>query len=503
MGGLIEAHSVSKRFGGAQALAGVDLSLDAGEVHGLVGENGAGKSTLGKIVAGAIAPDEGFLRVDGRTVAYRSPRDALADGITIVEQELALVPAMTVTDNVVLGLPEARRRRAARAFVAELSERFALGLDVDAPVERLPVAEQQKVEILRALARRARVVVMDEPTARLARPEAENLLAIVRRLADQGTTVVYVSHFLEEMLSVADRITVLRNGRLVKTAAALGETPAGLVAAMLGREATLTFPEKRAAAGGAVEVLSVRGLAGASGVRDVDLGVREGEIVALAGLVGSGRTEVARLIFGADPRTAGTVAIAGDALPSGSTAAAIRRGVAYLPESRKDLGLFMRRSSLENVTLSHLELVSRYGMLLRRRERRVAAQILERLAVAPPAPQARVGTLSGGNQQKVLFARWLWEAPRLLIADEPTRGVDVGAKFAIYELLVALAAEGMAILLISSEIEEIVGLAHRAVVMVRGRPAAELAGDDVCEDRILRAAFGSEPVERALAGAAS
>jgi len=253
-------------------------------------------------------------------------------------------------------------------------------------------------------------------------------------------------------------------------------------------------------------VLSARGLAGVGTVAGVDLTVRAGEIVALAGLVGSGRTEVARLVFGADARASGTVEIDGRPLRPGSTAAAIRHGVAYLPESRKDLGLFMRRSSLENVTLSHLDLVSRYGMLLRSEERRATAMILERLAVTPASPRARVGTLSGGNQQKVLFARWLWKAPRLLIADEPTRGVDVGAKFAIYELLVALAAEGMAILLISSEIEEIVGLAHRAVVMVRGRLGAELAGEDLCEDRILRAAFASQADERdarVLAGAAT
>jgi ribose transport system ATP-binding protein len=485
---LLEARNVSKRFGGTQALAGVDLSLSAGEVHCLVGENGAGKSTLGKIIAGVVPLDDGDLRVDGRPVAYNSPRDALRDGITIVEQELALAPAMTVAENVLLGL---RGPEASRAYVRGLIEQFSLGLDIDARVERLPVAEQQKVEILRALARRAQLVVMDEPTARLAAPEARNLLGIVRRLATSGTTVIYVSHFLEEVLEVADRITVLRNGRLVRTVPAAGETPASLVAAMLGREATLSFPPQRDVAPDAPVALSVRRLAGVSTVSDVSFDVRSGEILGLAGLVGSGRTEVARLIFGADRRAEGEVVVDGKPLTGGSPSAAIRCGVSYLPESRKDLGLFMGLSSQENVTLSHLARVCRAGMLVGRRERGVAASVLEQLAVTPANPRARVGTLSGGNQQKVLFAKWLWQRPRVLIADEPTRGVDVGAKFAIYQLLANLAAEGMAIVLISSEIEEIIGLSHRVVVMVRGRHVATLEGEDISEDRILHAAFAS------------
>jgi ABC-type sugar transport system ATPase subunit len=484
---FVEAQGLSKRYGGAQALVDVDLSLREGEVHCLVGENGAGKSTLGKVIAGVVAPDAGELRVDGRAVAYRSPRDALVDGITIVEQELALVPAMTVTDNVVLGLPRMRR---ARAFVTGLIEQYELGLDGDALVERLPVPDQQKVEILRSLARRARLIVMDEPTARLAGDEAANLLRIIRRLAAGGTTVVYVSHFLEEVLTVSDRITVLRNGAVV--AAAVGarrETAESLVAAMLGRAATLSFPDKRPAPDGAPAVLEVRDLAGAGGVSDVTLTVRQGEIVGLAGLVGSGRTELARMVFGADARHAGEIDLDGRPLRLRSSADAIRRGIAYVPESRKDLGLFLRRSNEENVTLSHLGCVCRAGLIVRRRERREADAILRRLGVAPPDPRAQAGTLSGGNQQKVLFAKWLWRTPRLLIAQEPTRGVDVGAKFAIYDMLVELAADGMAILLISSELDEVVGLAHRVVVMARGRATATLEGDEVCEDRILHAAF--------------
>jgi simple sugar transport system ATP-binding protein/ribose transport system ATP-binding protein len=484
---LVEARGLTKRFGGAQALTGVDLSLAEGEVHCLVGENGAGKSTLGKIVAGVVRPDGGTLAVDGRRADYRSPRDALADGITMVEQELALAGAMTVADNVVLGLRGLRHRR---RFVRQLIDSYDLDLDPEILVERLSVADQQKVEILRALARRARIIVMDEPTARLAQPEAMNLLRIIRRLAAAGTTVVYVSHFLEEVLSVGDRITVLRNGSVVARSAASNQTADGLVTAMLGRQASLSFPPKQTSPGATAPMLAVRGVSG-SGVRDVSFAVRPGEILGLAGLVGSGRTEVARLIFGADARTGGAVELEGRALPPGSVAAAIDRGVAYVPESRKDLGLFLQRSNQENMTLAHLRRVCRLGVVQRRRERREAEAGLRRLGVTPAEPRLRTGALSGGNQQKVMFAKWLWQPPKLLIADEPTRGVDVGAKFAIYNLLVRLAAEGTAIVVISSEMEEVVGLAHRVVVMARGRPVATLEGDDVTEDNILHAAFAA------------
>jgi rhamnose transport system ATP-binding protein len=499
---FVEARGLVKRYGGAQALKGVDLSLLRGEVHGLVGENGAGKSTLGKCLAAVVHPDGGEIRVDGASVDYRVPRDALADGITIVEQELALVPAMSVTDNVLLGRrggeQEGRRgRRAGRAEVQALNEEFSLELDPDATVENLPVAEQQKVEILRALSRRARLIVMDEPTARLAGEEAENLLGIIRRLAERGTTVVYVSHFLGEVLRVCDRVTVMRNGEVVKAGcAAAEETPASLVTAMLGRAAALSFPAKRPPEAAAPTVLSVRGLRDEGFVSGVDLEVRAGEIVGLGGLVGSGRSEAARLIFGAERPSAGEIEVFGEPARIRSVREAVRRGVAYIPESRKDLGLFLELSGQENTTLAHLAQVARMGVLSHGRERRETATMLERLQVNPADPDLRVGALSGGNQQKVLFGKWLWQTPHLLIADEPTRGVDVGAKFGIYELLVELAAQGMGILLISSEIDELVGLSHRVVVMSRGRTVADLGPEEVREDRILHAAFDSDAEAR-------
>jgi ABC-type sugar transport system ATPase subunit len=388
---------------------------------------------------------------------------------------------------VVLGLCKLRQPR---RHVRELIDTYDLDLEPDALVERLSVADQQKVEILRALARRSRLIVMDEPTARLSAPEAQNLLRVIRRLAAGGTTVVYVSHFLEEVLAVGDRITVLRNGAVVARTTAAEQTTERLVTAMLGRQAALSFPPKRPPSIGAATVLTVSDLAG-TGARDVSFAVRRGEILGLAGLVGSGRTEVARMVFGADARRHGVVELEGRPLPAGSVAEAIERGLAYVPESRKDVGLFLHRSNEENVTLAHLRRVCRMGLVQRRRERREAEHALRRLGVQPPDPQLRTGALSGGNQQKVMFAKWLWQPPKVLIADEPTRGVDVGAKFAIYELLVALAAQGTAIVVISSELEEVVGLAHRVVVMARGRPVATLDAEDVSEDQILHAAFAA------------
>ena len=497
---LIQAEGVTKSFGGARALTSVGLSLEKGEVHSLVGENGAGKSTLGKCLAGVLRPDEGTILVDGEAVDYRHPRDALRDGITIVEQELALLPAMTVADNILVGDRRRRRNASKRSELAELCEQFGIGLDLRKRVEDLSAGEQQKVEILRALSRQARLIVMDEPTARLPKDEAEHLLEIIRQLAGAGTTVLFVSHFLEEVLSISSRVTIMRNGRIVRTAAAADETPETLVTAMLGRSANLAFPEKQPVKESAPVVLSARGLRGRHVVTDVSLSMRAGEIVGLGGLVGSGRSEVAKLLFGAERRVAGSIEIDGKAVRLASVRDALGHGVAYLPENRKDLGLFLELSARTNTTLPHLDAFTRLGYVDVREERRQTKAILEELTVTPNDPDIRVGSLSGGNQQKVLFAKWLLKRPRLLIADEPTRGVDVGAKFAIYRLLVQLASTGMAILLISSELDELVGLSHRVIVMARGKSVVGLSGDDVSEGRILHAAFKStsEPVSTHL-----
>jgi simple sugar transport system ATP-binding protein/ribose transport system ATP-binding protein len=494
----VEVRGLSKRFGGVQALREVDLEIARGSIHGLVGENGAGKSTLGKVLAGIHRPDDGELVVEGRAVAYRSPRDALADGITMIAQEPTLVPHRSVQENVFLGLEPPvvlDERRVSRRFAALVRE-AGIELPGRRLVRTLRVADQQKVEILRAIARDARLVVMDEPTSALTTDEAERLFELIRRLRDRGVTVIYVSHFLPEVLSLADHVTVLRDGRVVRTAAAKDETPERLVAAMLGRALDLAFPDKRPVADDAPVVLSVRGLSSAPTVHDVSFEVRAGEIVGLAGLIGSGRSEVARAIFGADRATGGSVEVDGRALDARSPRAAIKRGVVMLPEDRKRQGLLMLRSIVDNVTLPHLSDVATGGVLSTRRERRRTSALIASLDVRTRSNAAAVSTLSGGNQQKVLFAKWLFRTPRVFIADEPTRGVDVGAKRAIYELIQSLAERGIAVLLISSEHEEVLGLAHRVLVMRAGRIVAEFDEAGMSEDAVLHAAFGTTAEER-------
>jgi ABC-type sugar transport system ATPase subunit len=487
-------RGIHKRYGAAVALADVSLEFAAGEIHALVGENGAGKSTLGKIVAGAVAPDAGEILVDGQPVSYRAPRDAIRQGIGLIEQEFALAPDLSVLDNVFLGVEPGRRgvidRARQRERFAQLAERIGFRERPTATVRSLRTADQQKVEILRQLVRDSRLIVMDEPTAALTRDEADRLLQITRELRDDGVTVIYVSHILGDVLALADTVTVLKDGRHVKTTPAREQTTDSLVTAMLGRSLDVAFPDSRPPATDAPVVLSVRGLSRPPAFDDVSFDVRAGEIVGLAGLVGSGRTEIARAIFGADPAE-GTVEVQGRALRARSPRASIRRGLALLPESRKDQGLVMVRPLGENVTMAHLGAVSRHGVLQRRREARVVDATLRSVDARTTSQALPVSSLSGGNQQKAALAKWLVKTPRLLLADEPTRGIDVGAKRAIYDLIVELAEKGLGVLLISSELGEVLGLAHRVIALRAGRIVGEYAGAQADEETVMRAVFGS------------
>ncbi len=504
----VELADVSKSFGGVRALDEVSLKISRGSIHALVGENGAGKSTLGKIISGALTPDRGQLLIEGEPVTFHSPREAITRGIVLIAQELSVVPALSVAENVFLGTEPQRAgfvaHRALRRRYAELAATAGFDLAGDLRGRSLKTADQQKVEILRALGRNAGLIVMDEPTAALSRPDVERLHEVIRRLAAGGTTVVLVSHFLREVAELADEVTILRDGRLVRTAPAAQETVETMLSAMLGRSLGTAFPARRPITPGAKVVLEARNLS-APGVHDVSLAVKAGEIVGLAGLVGSGRTELARALCQAQRLTAGTVTTSTQQLAKasrgplrpghgtgGSTPrTALRKGLAMIPESRKEQGLLLGRPIGENVSLASLDRLAALGLVRRGKERQAVATVLGQVGVKVPAQQAPVNTLSGGNQQKALFARMLLAGPRVLVADEPTRGVDVGAKRAIYDLMTELAADGLGVLFISEDTEEILGLAHRVLVMRGGRIVAELSGEAMTEAAILAAAFGA------------
>jgi simple sugar transport system ATP-binding protein/ribose transport system ATP-binding protein len=489
----IRLVSIGKQYSGTKALDDVSVEVAGGSVHALVGANGAGKSTLGKIVGGVIRPDDGQLFVDEREVRYASPREARIDGIATIAQELSPVSNLSVVENVFFGIEPRRfglvQWRKMRAQYEELVSRWGFELDGNAKVGALRTADKQKVEILRAVASDARVIVMDEPTSSLTSVETKTLHRMIRTLRESGRTIVYVSHFLDEVLELADTVTVLRSGRLVRTAPVAQETEESLVAGMFGAAAEAEHFEKSQRSTAPV-VLEVSGLHREGVLRDISLQIRAGEIVGLAGLVGSGRSELARAIAGVDPIDRGTIAVDGTARRIRSPADAMAAGMAFVPESRKDDGLFLALTLAANTTFADLRSVaSRLGVLRRALERAKTSSLLKLLSVEPPVPSAKVENLSGGNQQKVLFARWLFRNPRVMILDEPTRGVDVAARAAIHRLINNLAAEGTAVLLISSEIEEVLGLAHRVLVIRRGSVTREF-GADPPMDAVMEAAFG-------------
>ncbi len=491
----VEVRGVGKSYGGTQVLSDIDLTITEGSVHGLVGENGAGKSTLSKIIAGLIAPDSGEVLVRGEQVSLASPRDALAHGIATIAQELALVPSLTVAQNVFLG-SEPRSGGFVRS--KELHQRFATllaetGFDLraDAVVGMLRTADQQKVEILRALASGASFIIMDEPTAALPAQDVERLHEVIRGLAASGRTVLLISHFLGEILDLCDTVTILRDGTHVRTAAASEESESTLILGMLGRSLGSVFPDKLLERADLTqEGLAVQGLT-AAGVNDVSFEVRPGEIVGIAGLVGAGRSEIAHAVFGSSRLASGSIRVAGQDIARPSIARMMRAGVFLIPESRKQQGLVLQRAVRDNVTLSNLEEFSSLSWVWRRRERRDVRRVLGDITVQGDDRRS-ISQLSGGNQQKVLFGRALQRARRVLIADEPTRGVDIGARRTIYDLIVEQAARGVGVVVISSDVEEVLGLAHRVLVVRAGRIVAELEGEHMTEEKVLVAAF-AEP----------
>lgn len=488
---LVVLDGIGKSFGATRAVDDVSLTIPRGSVVGLVGENGAGKSTLARVLAGVHQQDQGRLVVDGQERLFSNPNEAIGAGIAMMAQEILLVPDRSVEENVLLGdiprrgpVPD---RRAMRRRFEELVERSGFQLDPRARAGSLRIADQQKVEILRAMATDARLVIMDEPSAALTADEVERLHATIADITAHGASVLLVSHFLEEVLAVTDRVVVMRDGQLVSEGPTAEQSVDRLVSEMVGHELETDYQQPAVAVTGPVR-LQVRGLTVSGVLEDVDLDVRAGEIVGLAGLVGAGRTEIARAIFGADPRDAGEVLVDGEPVDVSHPADAIAAGIFMVPESRKDGGLLLESSITDNLMLSTLHRRATRGFV-RGDRRGAAADLAERVGLRFDRLGQPVGSLSGGNQQKVLFGRALEAAPRVLIVDEPTRGVDIAAKRAIHALIEELTAEGLAVLFISSELDEVLGVCNRILVVHRGRIQAQFE-PPYDEGAVLSAFFG-------------
>ncbi len=499
---LVEMTGITKRYGGVLACDAVSSSLHPGEVHALLGENGAGKSTLMKVLSGEVTDYEGEVSVDGTPVRFAKPADAQAAGVAMIHQELDLVPGLSVAENLFLGR-EVRRfglidRRTMAAATREILARTGIDLDPARPVGELRVGEQQLVTIARALALDARVLIMDEPTSALSNTEVERLFSVISELRRSGTGIFYISHRMDEIGRIADRATVLRNGRHVAEFDAQRMTADEAAEAMVGREVRTTLRDEHGPVG--EDLLRVTGLAvrptrprvGRREPAGIDLTVRSGEIVGLCGLLGAGRTELLESLYGAGSagRWDGTVLLDGAAVRPGSPRAALRLGIAFVPEDRRSSGLVLNHSVLANTVVSIVQRLGTVGLVRRRSEVAETKRTVDQLKVKLGRIADPVGTLSGGNQQKIVFGRMLLTEPKLLLLDDPTRGVDIGAKAEIYQLLSEIAARGIGVLLASSELPELVGVCHRVVVLRSGRSVAEYETENVTEAELLAAAMG-------------
>jgi rhamnose transport system ATP-binding protein len=491
---LLRLSSIFKSFAGVHALNAVSFELWPGEVHALIGENGAGKSTLVKVITGAHAPDLGTIEIGGNPVAANNPKLARSLGVAAIYQQPALFPDLTIAENIALRLERGscwrwlnwgKRRKRAGALLKLVGAH----LSPDSLVRSLTMPQQQLVEIAAALGSRARILILDEPTASLSDREVENLFRVIRRLREQGVGMIYISHRLEELSQIADRVTVLRDGRYIATRPIPGTDRAELIKLMVGRELSAVFPKIEVQPGEVM--LEVRDLACAhSGVNSINLAVRKGEILGLAGLVGSGRTELARTLFGLTPRTSGKIILANKEIEIRSPAEAIRHGIAYVPEDRRRHGVILEMSVSANTTLAVLRKISTGGFIRFARERQIAASFADRFSIKTRSLESPVGTLSGGNQQKVALARWLATDPSVLVLDEPTQGVDVGAKAEIHKLMGQLASRGLAIIMISSELPEVLGMSDRIAVMHTGTIVGTLDRAEATQERVLEMALG-------------
>jgi ribose transport system ATP-binding protein len=497
---VLEMVGITKRFHGVPALKNVNLTIYPGEVHALMGENGAGKSTLMKILAGAYIADDGEIRINGQPLKITDPAIARQAGINLIYQELNVAPNLTVAENIFMG-SELRRgqfldregmRREAEQVLQSLGASFA----PDDLVSSLSIAEQQQVEIARALKDNSRILVMDEPTAALSDRETERLFEVIRKLRSDGIAIIYISHRMEEVYALANRVSVLRDGEYIGSLNRNEISPERLVQMMVGRPMQDFYEHQRQTNPGAV-VLEVRNISDGRKVKPTNLELHAGEIVGLAGLVGAGRTELSRLIFGADRKASGEVFLNGKKLNINSPGDAIAVGIGYVPEDRKDQGLFLEMSSQKNIVLNTLQQNSQAGIINWGSLGKIAAEAVENFSIRLANLEIRAVDLSGGNQQKLLLARWLAIKPRVLMLDEPTRGVDIGAKSEIYRIISDLAAQGIAVLMVSSELPEIVGLSDRVLVMREGELVGELGGStgrEITQENIMAYATGASEV---------
>jgi ribose transport system ATP-binding protein len=492
----LEMRHISKQYPGVRALDDVSLTVGVGEVHALLGENGAGKSTLMKILAGAQSRDGGEILINGQPAAIDSPQKAMDLGISIIYQEFNLVPYLSAGENIFLG----REPRAALpGFVdfktlyreaQQVIDKLGVRMDARTPVNRLSIAQQQMVEIAKATSKKARIIVMDEPSATLTDHELQALFDLIRQLKSEGVSVIYISHRLEEIFEVCDRATIMRDGKWIATRDVADLTREEIIRLMVGRELKDAIPKVSATPGEVA--LRVEHLNRAGVLHDINFEVRQGEVLGLAGLVGAGRTETARAIFGADPIDSGKIEVLGKSVKIRSPQDAIRHGIGLVTEDRKQQGLVLGMAIRENTTLANLDLLATLGFIRRREEREVAEKYRGDLSIKTPTIEQAVQNLSGGNQQKVVLAKWLFTGSKVLIFDEPTRGIDVGAKSEIYKLMNELAAKGVAIIMISSELPEILGMSDRILVMHEGRIAGELSRAEADQESIMHLATGGE-----------
>ena len=490
---VLEMRHIRKTFPGVVALDDVDFDLRRGEVHILLGENGAGKSTLMKILSGAYQKSAGEIVLDGQAVEIKNPKHAQTLGISIIYQEFNLIPHLSIGENIFLGrepgrLPGVIDQRAIFQAATSALSHLGLKLDPRSLVKELRVAEQQMVEVAKALSLDARILIMDEPTAALTEHEIKELFTTIRRLRDKGVSIVYISHRMEELFEIGDRVTVLRDGRTVGTYDVQGMSKSELIRLMVNRELTDLFPKQRATRG--PEVMRVEGLCTKDGLKDISFSLHKGEVLGISGLMGAGRTELARAIFGRDKIESGVISINGSPQRIGSPRAAINSGLGFLTEDRKSQGLVLPLSVEENLCLASLGKFSTWGVMKAREEQQAADRYVKDLRIKTPSLDQKVVYLSGGNQQKVVLSKWLCCESEVFIFDEPTRGVDVGAKAEIYQLMNRLTASGVAIIMISSEMLEILGMSDRILVMRGGRITGEFSAEEATQEKILQCALG-------------